>query len=115
MIFKNFTHHEAFEYFELKNYPDTRGKVPGVYCIAGIYVGATNHMRKRFITHFYSLKRGWHTCKPLQEKFDQAVENDEMIEVEALDFDPNKERFYHEKMDSQSKDIFFYDEMGYRP
>lgn len=108
---ENFKHHEAFEYFQLIGYPDTYGKVPGVYQIGDVYIGASKHIRRRLISHYNNLKKGWHTNKLLQRYFNYCKEHGEEIPVKILDFDPFKEAYWHQEIfGDRNGHLFFYHE-----
>lgn len=67
-----------------KGYPSTHRKVESVYCIDGLYIGASMHTRGRILAHLNGALRRKHVNKQLQEHLIKKHLSGEPIIVEML-------------------------------
>lgn len=87
--------------FKIKwiGFPENRiRKLPGVYLIEGIYVGASTHIRGRIIQHLNNSKARRHSNRKLQEKLIEKIKSNEQIEVELLSENPFDEKKFIDKL-----------------
>lgn len=75
-------------------FPETKKKVPGVYIIENIYLGASRDIRKRILNHLHAIKRGSHLNTDLSISLLPKIKNNEQINVILLSNDPFEESFY---------------------
>jgi len=65
-------------------FPKNRGKVPSVYLIGDVYVGATVHTRGRIMHHLNAANRGDHVNRQLGEYLKYRIDNKLPIKVTYL-------------------------------
>jgi hypothetical protein len=75
-------HHEFNISFN--GYPSTHKKVESVYCIEGVYVGASIHTRQRILQHIHHALRGTHQNEALADFLRQKVADKSPIVVHCL-------------------------------
>ena len=85
--------HHLFN-IEWIGYPNTRFKVPSVYFLEGIYIGASVHTRQRIVQHCYNAVANRHFNKDLGEYLRLLIEDNLPITVFFLDSDIYKEGNY---------------------
>lgn len=75
------------------NAPCTNRKVAGVYLIEDFYIGASNHIRRRILSHLYiAYKRN--SNKDFYKNLYSHYEFKNCLNVEILSFDPFDEYYF---------------------
>lgn len=108
--------HPCWRIFEVQNIELPYHRMPGVYKIGSVYIGASNHVQKRIKDHFNSLKNGTHQNKSLKRYFNLSIEMGVKIPVYILDDNPCNEFMWKKYYNIFSKGFglkgeVFYHEM----
>lgn len=80
-------------------FPKTTRRVKGVYMIGDFYVGKSNHIRRRILSHLHSAKRGDNDYK--NDKISEWYYNYGCLKVTLLSSNTLNEIFYIKKYSDQ--------------
>ena len=108
-------YHDAFSKIFPVNFPDVYGKFKGVYGIKDgndnyYYIGASIHVRRRIISHYNLLKKGYHDNK----KILSAYKSDIPLFAIYLNESPFSEEYFNKKYigERNSKEKFYHEQFN---